>query len=115
LKTLVYASVMVFVISCSMQAAQETPAPTPKPAPTAEQEAATLKLRVAQLEAKLAEATKVTPEQQTAQQVAALTKLFQGAPDSPAAKACKAANGRNFDVIVLDGKTGVVCSGLGMR
>jgi len=90
---------VALVVSTGVVTAQDTKTP--------EQELGTARLRIAQLEAQLAEAAKPKAAPPTfAQQVEAVAKAYTAAKASPAAAACKG----KFAVVILDGKVGTSCT-----
>lgn len=81
--------------------AQETPS---------DARVAALEKQVQQLQAQLAESKKLTPEQQAAERLDVFTRVFKAGPQSTDWKACKAAGGKTFAVLVVDSKPAVSCA-----
>ena len=77
-----------------------------------EKEESELQKQVADLQAQIAELQKpkLTPEQQTAARLEGFTKAFQSGAGSVEWKACKAAGGKNFAVLIVAGQAAVSCT-----
>jgi len=103
MKLLVVAVVIVLLSPVVLAQEKETPS-------AEDARVAALEKQVQQLQAQLAESKKLTPEQQAAQRLDLFTKVFQSGPQSTDWKACKAAGGKTFSVLVVDNKPAVSCA-----